>query len=245
MSQGAIAANYHRVLEQISAAAQSVGRDPNTIRLVVVTKGHPAEAVGEALEAGVRLLGENYAEEGAAKQQALAEAMPEQAAAAEWHMIGHVQSRKARLVCESFHAVHSLDSLSLARKLDRAAQALHKQLPVLLECNVSGEETKFGFPAWDENRWEALLPDLEAITGLPGLRVSGLMTMAPFFDTAEPARPYFCRLRKLSDTMRRWLPQAGWSELSMGMSGDFEVAVQEGATLVRVGTAIMGARPPR
>jgi pyridoxal phosphate enzyme (YggS family) len=158
-------------------------------------------------------------------------------------MIGHVQSRKARLVAEHFDWLHSLDSVKLAGRLDRVCVELDRRLPVLLECNVSGEESKFGWPAWDENNWPELLEPVSAILAMPGLDVRGLMTMAPFLDEAEQARPFFRRLRLLLEYFTGQFPQARWEELSMGMSADFPVAVQEGATLVRVGTAIMGERP--
>lgn len=237
--QDDIRANYWKVIEQIDKAARSAGRDPASVRLVVVTKGHPLEAVRWAVQAGIHLLGENYVEEGRAKVQALAEESK-----LEWHMIGHVQSRKAREVCESFDWMHSLDSLKLAQRLDRFAAQLQRRLPVLLECNVSGEETKYGWPAWQEQLWEPLAEQISSLLALPNLEVRGLMTMAPFFTEAEPSRPFFKRLRSLRDYLVRRLPQAGWEELSMGMSGDYPVAVQEGATIVRIGTAIMGTRPP-
>jgi hypothetical protein len=237
-NQDLIRANYCKVIEQIEKAARSAGRDPASVRLVVVTKGHPLEAVRLAVMAGVRVFGENYVEEGQGKRQALASE-----ANLEWHMIGHVQSRKARLVCESFDWLHSLDSLKLAQRLDRFAGEQQRRLPVLLECNVSGEETKFGWPAWQEAQWSMLAEEISGLVDLPNLDVRGLMTMAPFFTEAEPARPFFKRLRSLRDYLARRLPQLGWEELSMGMSGDYTVAVQEGATIVRIGTAIMGARP--
>jgi pyridoxal phosphate enzyme (YggS family) len=161
----------------------------------------------------------------------------------EWHMIGHVQSRKAQMVAENFAWVHSLDSLKLARRLDRFAAEAGRRLPVLLECNVSGEATKFGWPAWDENRWPELLPALGEVAELPNLELRGLMTMAPFFDQPEAARPYFQRLKRLQGFLAEALPRVQLTELSMGMSGDFIAAIQEGATLVRVGTAILGSRP--
>jgi pyridoxal phosphate enzyme (YggS family) len=139
--------------------------------------------------------------------------------------------------------MHSLDSLKLAQRLDRFAAELGRKLPLLLECNVSGEETKYGWPAWDEDRWEALLPEVAQVIELKNLEVRGLMTMAPFFDEPELARPYFRRLRRLQEFFKRCLPRANWQELSMGMSGDYIVAIQEGATIVRIGTAIMGPRP--
>jgi pyridoxal phosphate enzyme (YggS family) len=234
----AIGANYQRVLEQIERAACSVGRRPEAIRLVVVTKGHPVEAVFEALSAGIRVFGENYPEEGVQKMLAVGDQQ-----AVEWHMIGHVQSRKAKLTAQYYDYIHSVDSLKLAERLERYAAEFGRRAPILLECNVSGEASKFGWPAWDEARWGDLLPYFEQIAAMDHLEVRGLMTMAPFFDEAEPARPYFRRLRRLQEFLAQCLPNASWDELSMGMSGDFPVAVQEGATLVRVGTAILGPRP--
>jgi pyridoxal phosphate enzyme (YggS family) len=157
-------------------------------------------------------------------------------------MIGHVQSRKARAVCEQFACLHSLDSLKLAARLDRFAGELKRCLPVLLECNVSGEETKFGLPAYREESWENLLPEIDAILALPNLQIRGLMTMAPFLADPEETRPYFRRLRRLLEYFDRQYPRPEWRELSMGMSADFEAAIQEGATLVRIGTAILGER---
>jgi pyridoxal phosphate enzyme (YggS family) len=243
LTSSAILSNYRRVLDDIERAAVSAGRDPGAVRLVVVTKSHPVEAVQEALEGGLRLFGENYVEEGLEKIQAVR--LPAgDAARIEWHMIGHLQSRKARPVVEHFHALHSLDSLKLAARLDRFASEMGRRLPVLLECNVSGEQTKFGWPAWDEARWGDLLSELGQLAALSNLEWRGLMTMAPFFDSPEAARPYFQRLRSLRDFLVERIPGVQLPDLSMGMSGDFTVAVQEGATLVRVGTAIMGTRKP-
>ena len=254
-SKDRILANYRRVIGQIDQAARSVGRDPGEIKLVVVTKGHPIEAVSQAIAAGLRLFGENYAEEGIQKMVAFSEQEH-----LEWHMIGHIQSRKAHLVCENYQFVHSLDSLKLANRLDRcmssanpallemdtqAPSKLAHRLPVLLECNVSGEETKFGWQAWNETGWENLLDDIIRILALPNLEVLGLMTMAPFLPDPEQVRPFFRRLRQLQLYLRQQLPQSDLRELSMGMSDDFMVAIQEGATLVRIGTAIMGPRPGR
>jgi PLP dependent protein len=235
--QADILANYRRVQQQINEAASLVGRNPQSVKLVVVTKGHPVQTVFQALESGIRTFGENYTEEGVAKKLACIGT-----AGIEWHMIGHIQSRKASLVCQHFNWVHSVDSLKLAQRLDRFAAEYGRRIPVLLECNVSGEESKFGWPAWDENRWERLLTEISQIANLQNLVLRGLMTMAPFYDNPEPARPYFQRLRRLREFFRAHLPQADLEELSMGMSGDFTVAVQEGATMVRIGTAILGPR---
>ncbi|MFZ6030362.1 MAG: YggS family pyridoxal phosphate-dependent enzyme [Chloroflexota bacterium] len=232
-----IGERYNEVLAHIARAAHLVGRNPDDVRLMVVTKTHSPEIVTAAVRAGARFLGENYAEEALAKKRAVHEAL-----GVEWHMIGHVQSRKAEVVAQNFACVHSLDSLKLAARLDRFAAQAGRVLPVLLECNVSGEASKYGFRASDEASWELLLPDFEKVAALPNLSLRGLMTMAPFLPDAEGARPCFRRLRSLRDFLRRRLPKVDWCELSMGMSADFEVAVQEGATWVRVGQAIFGAR---
>ncbi len=236
--ESSIRKNLLQVSEQIEQAARSAGREPESIRLIVVTKGHPVESIQAAVQAGARRLGENYVDEALTKMDALGE--PPRL---EWHMIGHVQSRKALSVSQRFDWLHSLDSLKLAQRLDRFAGGIGRRLPVLLECNTSGEETKFGWPAWLETSFPVLAQEFQEITMLPNLEVRGLMTMAPFFDEPEPSRPCFHRLRRLRDYLARQLPETDWQDLSMGMSGDFGVAIQEGATLVRIGTAIMGARP--
>jgi pyridoxal phosphate enzyme (YggS family) len=227
-----------RARDQIAAAALRTGRDPKSIRLVVVTKSQPLELVRAAIDAGAVLLGENYAEEAVAKISALKEKSE-----VEWHMIGHVQSRKADLVAGHFNMLHSLDSLKLAGRLDRECGERKRSLPVLLEFNVGGEASKSGFPAWDESRWPELLPVLGQIVQLERLRVQGLMTMPPFYDDPEQSRPYFQRLRRLRDFLSERLPQVGWRDLSMGTSIDFSAAVEEGATYVRIGQAIVGPRP--
>jgi pyridoxal phosphate enzyme (YggS family) len=234
----AIQEKYYRVMEQIDQAARSVHRGTESIKLVVVTKGHSTQTVKGAIAAGVRIFGENYAEEGIQKMRKCPEDL-----SLEWHMIGHVQSRKARAVCENYDWMHSLDRLKIARRLDRFCGELGRKLPVLLECNVSGERTKFGWPAWKQKNWPDLLGEFSQVVELPNLDILGLMTMAPYSQDPEQARPYFLRLRRLRDFLSKHIPQIEWRELSMGMSDDFPVAVQEGATLVRVGTAILGPRP--
>jgi PLP dependent protein len=229
--------NYENVLDQIADSARKSSRKPDEVRLVVVTKTQSLEIVQAALEAGVRIFGENYPEEGVTKIQSL----PAQSGV-EWHMIGHVQSRKARLVADHFALLHSLDSLKLAQRLDRFAGETDRALPVLLEFNMGGEESKSGWDAADGSRWDMLLPELASIMDLPHLRVQGLMTMPPLGIDPEESRPFFQRLRLLRDHLASHFPQADWRELSMGTSMDYRVAVEEGATLVRVGTAIVGAR---
>jgi pyridoxal phosphate enzyme (YggS family) len=233
-----ITENYLRVMDDIQQAALAAGREPDSVRLVVVTKGHDIQSVQEVIQAGAHWLGENYVEEALPKIAAQAHA-----AGVEWHMIGHVQSRKAQSVYQNFTMLHALDSLKLARRLDRFASEQGQVFPVLLECNVSGEESKYGWAAWDEARWETLLPELAEISALAHLKVRGLMTMAPYSEESEHSRPFFQRLRRLSSYLADCLPAASWSELSMGMSGDYQVAIQEGATILRIGTAIMGLRP--
>jgi hypothetical protein len=157
-------------------------------------------------------------------------------------MIGDVQCRKARVVSEYFDWVHSLDSFKLARRLDNFSREYNRVLPVLLECNVSHEDSKFGWSAWDEDRWPEFADEMSPIFELPNLAVRGLMTMPPYNPDPEKSRRYFVKLRKLQDFLAGKFPQASFSELSMGMSADYQVAVQEGATIVRVGTAIVGQR---
>jgi pyridoxal phosphate enzyme (YggS family) len=232
-----IASNYQRVLERIQNTTLRSGRDPQSVKLVVVTKAHPIQAVEQVVQAGARRIGENYVEEALEKMEALS-GQDE----IEWHMVGHIQSRKARPVCEHFAWVHSLDSVKLARRLNRFASQFQRTLPVLLEFNVSGEESKYGWQASDKEQWQALLEDVAQVIKQPNLQIHGLMTMAPYLANAELARPYFIRLRELRDYFRSQFPLLSWQELSMGMSDDFEIAIQEGATLVRIGTAIMGPR---
>ena len=238
MSQSAtISENLDRVSERIHLAARSVGRDGDQVRLIVVTKGHPLEIVEQAIEAGASDLGENYVEESLPK---IAKFSP--GAGLNWHMVGHVQGRKAKPVSENFDWVQTVDSLKLAKRLDRFAGEKGRRIPILLECNVSGEETKFGWTAWNELEWRQLAEEISSILELEHLEIRGLMTMAPFFNEPEMAQPFFKRLRKLRDFMAQKYPAQDWSELSMGMSGDYEAAIREEATMVRIGTAILGER---
>ncbi len=230
---------YLKVLEKISAAARRAGRSPESVNVVVVTKTQPIDIVRLAIEAGAHMIGENYAEEGVEKIQALY-----LQTGIEWHMVGHIQSRKAAMVAEHFSFVHSLDSLRLAQRLARSAGEAGRVLPVLLEVNVSGEGSKYGVPGWDSQQWAELVSVVEAVAALPGLSLRGLMTMPPLDPDPETARPYFRKLGSLLNTLKRKIPAIAWSDLSMGTSADYEVAVEEGATLVRIGQAILGPRPP-
>lgn len=232
--------NIAQVTERIASAARTAGRSAQDVRLVVVTKAQPVEILRAAVEAGAKILGENYPQESQPKIEALG-----RMEGVEWHMIGHLQSRKAPIVAQYFDALQSLDSLSLAEKLDRRLAEVNRVLPVLLEFNVGGEESKYGWNVTDEASLEHVLPEIEAILRLPNLRVRGLMTMPPLYGDPLQTRPFFERLRLLGDSLGRRFGAEHFRELSMGTSADYEVAVQEGATLVRVGTAILGPRPPR
>ncbi|MGA9977018.1 MAG: YggS family pyridoxal phosphate-dependent enzyme [Candidatus Sulfotelmatobacter sp.] len=229
-----IAANIASIHQRIAAAARRAGRNPNEIAMMAVSKTHPPELIREAYEAGVRLFGENRVQEFASKIGALRN-LPD----AEWHMIGHLQTNKAAKTAELFHAVDSVDSLKLAEKLDAAAQQLSKKVDVLIEINVGGETAKSG-TAPHSGELEGLLL---AAPRLEGLQFRGLMTVPPFTEDPQAARPYFRNLRELRDTIAaRKLPGVSMDILSMGMSHDFEVAIEEGSTCVRVGTAIFGER---
>lgn len=226
------------ILQEKIAKAAKKGQNFAEIKLVTVTKKKSVDVVLAAARAGLTLFGENYPEETIDKMDILAPQFPD----LEWHMIGHLQSRKVPLVAERFHMIHSLDSVRLAKKLGRALHDRDRQLPALLEMNVSGEATKGGWAAWSEDQWELLIPEFEQIMEIDSLEIKGLMTMPPLYADAEKTRPYFIRLRQLRDWLTKKFPQTNWQELSMGTSMDFEVAVEEGATFVRVGTAILGAR---
>jgi len=226
-----IAENLARVRERMEAAARLSGRDPESVRLVAVSKTVDAERVRQAIEAGAKILGENYVQEAQKKMDVLGHEIA-------WHFIGHLQTNKAKVAAGLFDFIHSVDSLNLARELGRRAKLREKVLPVLLEVNLAGEVTKFGA----QEKEIFLLA--EKLSGMEGIEVKGLMTMPPFFEDPEASRPYFVELRKLGERLaREKIPRISMEELSMGMSNDFEVAVEEGATLVRVGTAIFGPRP--
>ena len=222
------------IQQRIADAVRRAGRFAGDISLMAVTKTHPPEQIREAYAAGLRLFGENRVQEFAAKAATLADL-----AAAQWHMIGHLQTNKAGKAAELFSAADSVDSLKLAEKLDAAARNLGKKLDVLIEVNVGGEAAKTGVAPGSRELEELLLaaPRLEA------LQFRGLMTVPPFTEDPEGARPYFRQLRELRGAIAgRKLPAVEMDVLSMGMSYDFEVAIEEGSTCVRVGTAIFGER---
>ena len=230
-----IADNVAAVRERIARAAARVGRDAESITLMAVSKTVEPERIHQAYAAGIRVFGENRVQEFAEKAGALADLKE-----ATWHLIGHLQSNKAKKAAEQFHAIDSVDSLRLAEKLNQAAQEADKRLAVLIEIKVGGEESKSGIPA-DSPELEELLRGMER---LAHLQVRGLMTIPPFTDDPAGARPYFRMLRDLGDSIAlRKLPRVRMDVLSMGMSHDFEVAIEEGSTCVRVGTAVFGSRP--
>jgi len=239
LSSDKVKENYSVVQEEIDRSARMSGRTSEDVKLVVVTKGQPISVVRSAIAADIHYLGENYVEEAEQKISAIQEHTE---FAVEWHMIGHIQSRKARRVCELFNFVHSVDSVKLAKRLNQFANDIGRTLPVLLECNVSGEDSKFGWLATDDEIWDDLLSDFTHLTTLTNLEIKGLMTMAPYMRDAEDTRPIFRKLRYLSEYLSANIPGCDWSELSMGMSGDYPIAIQEGATIVRIGTAILGKR---
>lgn len=232
--------NIEKASENIHKAALAAGRNPGEISMVVVTKGQPAEVIRAAHAAGAQIIGENYPNETVEKIESLGKL-----AGIEWHMIGHLQTRKARLVASHFDMFHALDSLRLAEKLDRAVGEAGKKLPVLLQFNVSGEDSKGGWAAWQESQWQGLVPEVEQILELSNLVVKGLMTMPPLDSDIELIRPYFRRLRTLRDFLADCFPGVTYRDLSMGTSSDYRVAVEEGATYVRLGTAVIGPRPSR
>jgi len=243
MSQGAgIRENLGKVQDQIQSAAAQAGRSPEEIQLLVVTKKHPVETLQALIDLGVRDLGESYAQEGLAKKEAL-RANGIDLQNLKWHMVGHVQSRKANIVVQHFDWLHSLDSLKLAQRLNRSAQEQGSLLPVLLQVNIAGESTKFGFPAQEGNAWPQLFSTVEDLAQFKHLKIQGLMNMAPIVATANEARPHFARTRKLRDLLAANFADLEWNHLSMGMSADFEAAILEGATIIRVGSKILGPRP--
>ncbi len=229
-----IAENVARVRERIAAAARRAGRRQEDVLLMAVSKTFPPGAILEAYATGIRLFGENRVQEFAGKAEAV-----RPLSGVEWHLIGHLQTNKAVKAAELFSVIDSVDSLRLAEKLDSAAAKLSKTLAVLIEVNVGGEEAKSGVAPGSGELEEML----QAAPRLEHLQIRGLMTIPPFTDNPEGARPYFHKLRELRDQIAaRSLPRIDMDVLSMGMSHDFEIAVEEGATCVRVGTAIFGGR---
>jgi pyridoxal phosphate enzyme (YggS family) len=227
-----IAANIEAVRRRMADAATRAGRDPADVLLVAVSKMHPLAAIEAAVAAGQREFGENRLEELWPKVAAAGSAHLDLI----WHFIGTIQSRKTAEAVGPWALIHSVDRAKIAQRLSRDAIAAGQVLPALLEVNVSGEASKHGFSA------QGLLEVAGELAALPGIRILGLMTMAPFVDDAEKTRPVFRALRQLRDELTVRCPQVEWRHLSMGMTNDFEVAIEEGATIIRVGSAIFGAR---
>ncbi len=226
-----IAHNVSDIEARIATACQRAGRSRNEVTLVAVSKTVEPERIRAALAAGIKALGENRVQEALTKMSEFAQAD------VSWHLIGHLQSNKARKAVESFAAIHTLDTFKLAERLAAASGELGKQLPVLIEVNVGDESSKAGVTEAD------VLPLCEQVARLPHLALQGLMAVPPFLDNPEQVRPYFRRLRQLRDAaLATGIVPASFNQLSMGMSNDFEVAIEEGATFVRIGSALFGSR---
>jgi hypothetical protein len=223
-----IAANLDSVRQRIAQACERAGRDPADVTLLTVTKGHPADVVRAAADLGLTLFGENRVQEARVKIGLCPSRL-------RWHLIGHLQSNKCRDAVHFFEMIQSIDSLSLAREINKWAEKSAKTMRVLIEVNIAGESSKFGYPP------DAVLAELKEINALRKIEVHGLMTVAPFSQDLEKVRPVFRRLRKLKEECEGVLG-VPLPHLSMGMSGDFEVAVEEGATIIRLGSALLGPR---
>jgi len=231
-----IATNIENVMNRIIKAADRSGRNPDEVRLVAVSKSQSLEKIRYAYSLGLRDFGENRVHEALPKQEQLQELSD-----IKWHMIGHIQSRKAIDVPDHFSLVHSVDRMKIARKLDQHAGEANQRLKVLLECNISGEHTKEGWNLENPSSWPLIIPIFREILTFQNLQVCGLMTMAPFEAEEVSLRKVFRNLRELKEYLSERLP-GSWEELSMGMSDDFEIAVEEGSTMVRIGRAIFGPR---
>jgi len=230
--------NLEDVQSRINTAAISAGRDPDAVHLVVVTKALPVSHAKLAIMAGAKNLGENYPEEGAQKISEICNP------GVTWHMIGHIQRRKTRIVAAHYDMVHSIDSLKLAVSLNNECVKMHKVMPVLLEINVGGEESKGGWMITDIDYEIACIEEIEQILDLNSLAVEGLMAMPPLHDDPEGSRQYFTKMRAIEEKLNRRFNNT-FTELSMGTSHDYTIAVQEGATYVRVGRSILGPRPAK
>jgi len=225
-----LSSNLEQIHSQISASARAAGRDPSAVRLVAVSKTKPGAMVDEAAKSGQQIFGENYVQEFISK-------ITEVRTPVEWHFIGHLQSNKVKQIAGLVAMIHSVDRLSLAREIDRQWARTGKVCDILIQVNLAGETTKSGTTT------EETMNLVRQVALLQNVQICGLMTMPPFFDNPEAARPYFRELRLLAEMISsRNIPGVSMKELSMGMSGDFEVAIKEGATLVRIGSAIFGNR---
>ena len=227
-----ISENLSQIKRRIIEAAKRAGRDPSGVRLLAVTKEQSDVTVAEGIQAGMTLLGENKVQEASSKIEALGRN------GLEWHFIGRLQKNKVKFIFDLFDLIHSVDSLALAEAIHKTAQKIGSYMPVLLQINISGEESKLGIDPLD------LPQEIERVAKLEGVKIKGLMTIPPYTSDPENSRPYYARLRELRDTCSSLnIPRICLDELSMGMSNDYEVAIEEGATLVRVGTGLFGPRP--
>jgi len=225
-----VGGNYRSILERIAGAAAKVRRDPREIRLLAAAKSQSVEAIRAALAGGVSLVGENYVQEAADKKRLISDSV-------EWHMIGHLQRNKVRAALDLFDVIETLDNLALARELDKEGAKRGKTIRAFVEVNLGGEESKSGVAT------EQVQALMEALSDLSHLSIEGLMTVPPFRENLEDVRPYFRALRELRDQLNELrLPNIQLKELSMGMTHDYTVAIEEGATIVRVGTALFGPR---
>lgn len=235
-----ISRQLQEVKTRITLAAEKSGRDPSLIKVVVVSKKRSVDVIKAAIGCGITIFGENYPEEGEEKIQSLKEYKD-----LEWHMIGHVQSRKSDIVSGNFHFLHSLDSLKLAHRLENSLIRENKVLKVFLQVNMSGEASKSGFNLEKKHDWTTFIPIANEIMQLPHLQICGLMTMPPLSLNKEDSRPVYQKLNDLRQFMTTELPDINLSELSIGTSFDFPIAVEEGGTMLRIGEAILGPRMPR
>jgi pyridoxal phosphate enzyme (YggS family) len=227
----ALAENLSSIQQRIAAACQRAGRDPASVMLMAVSKTHPPETVQEATDLGLVFFGENKVQEAKAK-------IPQCPGKLRWHFIGHLQSNKARDAVDLFEMIQSVDSLALAQEINKRCEQAGKRMPILLEVNLAGEASKFGYAP------ERLLAEFNELNALPRLEIHGLMTVPPWKPAAEQVQPFFRQARELKQQCEEILG-APLPHLSMGMSGDFEVAIEEGATIVRIGTALFGERARR
>jgi len=233
-----ISQRLNQVNEAINVACARVRRNPNEVTLVTVSKRQPVELIRAAYACGLRCFGENYAEEAVAKMDALADLKDIQ-----WEMVGHIQSRKAKLIASRVVRVHSLERGKLARLLDQFRDPELPPLQILMEINISGEASKEGLLGDDPTHWSEILPVVDEVVTYPRLKLTGLMTMPPLQVEMEANRAYFRRMRELQDYINAQRPDLNLHELSMGTSTDFPVAIEEGATIIRLGEAILGPRP--
>lgn len=239
MNKNNIEFNFKRIQEIINETAIKQNRDPSRIKLIVVTKSQPIEKIIEVITAGAKFIGENYPEETLQKFENNSEILN----SVELHMIGHLQSRKSKLVVDRFNCLHSLDSLKLANRLNKQLSEVDKSLDVLLQFNVAGESSKFGWDASDRIKWNFLVDEVKQIkNNCPNLKITGLMTMPPIAENEIDSRKNFQKLVNLGNYFQDKIPGLRILEYSMGTTHDFTYAIVEGATMVRIGTAIMGPR---